>query len=77
MTLPMVLRNHGPEGNSEQQDHKRQYDRPVRSRHDHTQSQNHLAIGLLAARSVNESRAALQRQIKANEWQPSWAAGSI
>ena len=56
MTLPMVVRNQRAEGNSQQEDYERQHDEPVRTRRDETQNRNHLAIGLIATRFVNESR---------------------
>src|SRR5438094_7324890 len=56
MTLPVMLSDERSECDRHQQDHKRQHYRPVRARRDETQDPNHLAIGLIAVRSVNETR---------------------
>jgi hypothetical protein len=56
MTLPMMLSDERCECDRHQQDDKRQHDRPVRARRDETQDPSHLAIGLIAVRSVNETR---------------------
>src|SRR5205809_2941630 len=56
MPLPMVLSDEWSECDRHEQDHKRQRDRPVRACRDETQDPNHLAIGLIVVRSVNETR---------------------
>jgi hypothetical protein len=56
MTLPMVLSDERSECDRHQQDHKWHHDRPVRAPHDETQDPNHLAIALIAVRSVNETQ---------------------
>src|SRR5467141_1980960 len=56
MPLPMMLSDEWSECDRHEQDHKRQHDRPVRACRDETQDPNHLAIGLIAVRSVNETR---------------------
>src|SRR3989442_14488539 len=56
MPLPMVLSDEWSECDRHEQDHKRQSDRPVRACRDETQDPNHLAIGLIVVRSVNETR---------------------
>jgi hypothetical protein len=56
MPLPMMLSDEWGECDRHEQDHKRQHDRPVRKCRGETQNPNHLAIGLIAVRSVNETR---------------------
>ena len=56
MTLPMTLSDEWSECDRHQQDHKRQHDRPVRKCRGEAQNRNHLAIGLIVVRSVNETR---------------------
>ncbi len=56
MTLPMMLSDERSERDCNQQNHKWQRHPPVRPCRDETQDQNHLAIGLIAMRSVNETR---------------------
>jgi hypothetical protein len=56
MTLPMMLSNERSERDRHQQDRKRHHDRPGRACRDETRDPNHLAIGLIAIRSVNETR---------------------
>ena len=56
VTLPVMLRDYGTEGDCEQQDCKRQRDQLRRGHHCETRRTNHPAIGLIAVRSVNETR---------------------
>src|SRR6266487_429346 len=56
MTLPMTLGDERSECDRHQQDHKRHHDRPVRKCRGETQNRNHVAIRLIAVRSVNETR---------------------
>ena len=56
MTLPMMLSDERSKCDRDQQDHKWHHHPPVRACRDETQDPNHLAIGLIAVRSVNETR---------------------
>ena len=56
MPLPMMLSDEWSECDRHEQDYKRQHDRPVRACGDETQDPNHLGIGLIVVRSVNETR---------------------
>ena len=55
-TLPMMLSDERSKSDCDQQNHEWQRHPPVRPCRDETQDQNHLAIGLIAVRSVNETR---------------------
>ena len=56
VTLPMMLSDERNERDRHQQGHKRHNDPPTRACCDETQDPIHVAIGLIAVRSVNETR---------------------
>ena len=56
VTLPMMLSDERNQRDRHQQGHKRHNDPPTRACCDETQDPIHAAIGLIAVRSVNETR---------------------